>query len=43
LISDDVKEITSPGLREEDAIADMMAYEIQRSMGDRIMIPSLRK
>lgn len=42
LISDEPAEIVTPGLREEDAAADMMAYEIQRSFGDRILMPSYR-
>ena len=42
LISDDIKELTLKGMREEDAAADMMAYELFRTYGDRIMMPSHR-
>ena len=42
LISDESKEITIPGQKEEDSAANMMVYEILRSYGDRIMMPNHR-
>lgn len=40
LISDDPKEITPEGLKEEDAACNMACYEIMRTFGDRIMLPT---
>lgn len=42
LISDEPSEIILKGFREEDAAANMMIYEISRSFGDRIMLPTHR-
>jgi len=42
IISDDPKEIVVKGLKEEDAAANMMIYEMIRTYGDRILIPSHR-
>jgi hypothetical protein len=39
LISDDPKEITIKGFKEEDSAANMMVYEMLRTYGDRIMMP----
>ena len=39
LITDDPKEIIIKGQKEEDAVANMMLYEMCKSIGDRIMLP----
>ena len=47
MISDDPKDIlkfkhSSDGVREEDSMVDMMAYELSRTYGDRIFFPAVR-
>lgn len=41
-ISDDPSEVVLKGMREEDAISDMISYELQRTISDRIMLPNNR-
>ena len=40
LISDDPKEITIKGHKEEDSAANMMVYEMLRAYADRILMPN---